>query len=82
MTDLADRIETLEREHAALSERVDVLTDFMMNTIALVAEEEDSEALRDGLIRLIATARQTGRYDTVNHAQYLLRAFEVVFAPR
>jgi hypothetical protein len=50
MTDLADLIETLEREHAALSERVDVLTDFMMNTIALervaVHAIQDSRCVR------------------------------------
>lgn len=64
--DLAERLEALETEYEVLSARFDMLTDFLMNAIALLAEDEGRETLRIAIQGQITAARQSGRYDIMD----------------
>ena len=76
MSALKEQLEALETEHEVLSARVELLTEFLMLAISLLAEEEKREALRNRIERSILVAKKAMLLDNLQDQQNLLRAFE------
>ena len=76
MSDIKEQLEALETEHKVLSDRVQLLTEFLMLAISLLAEDEKREAMRGRIERSIWVAKKAMLLDNLQDQQNLLRAFE------